>query len=251
MRYRLLETLREYGAEQLADTERTVLAQQHLAYYRDRFENEKGMPGVGGRTIQQRLEQVEREQDNLRVALDRWVQSGVALDWMQQSEGLPYSFIKVLSWFWRVRGYTREGRQRVAGILALPGAAIPTSPRAWLLCSAGELALQQGDFAVAGAHFQESLAIYQELGDTQNELECCLSLASLARDQGDYARARCFYEQMLALARETGDERNRARALYRIGYTAYLDGDLEAAHPFLEEGLQNPSQRSGGRLGDP
>jgi predicted ATPase/DNA-binding SARP family transcriptional activator len=238
MRYRLLEMLREYGAGQLTTKERTTLAQQHLAYYRDRFENEKGMPGVGGRTIQQRLDEVEREQDNLRVALDGWVQSGGALGWMRQSEGLPYSFIRLMSWFWRVRGYTQEGRQRVAEILALPGAAVPSLPRAWLLISAGELARQQGDFAAAGVLFQESLTIYQELGDTSEEAECCNVLANLARDQGDYLQARCFHKQMLALARKTGDERNRARGLYGMGYTAYLEGNIEAAHSLLEEGLQ-------------
>jgi tetratricopeptide (TPR) repeat protein len=239
MRYRLLETLREYGAEQLTAQERAALAQRHLDYYQYRFTDEQYLPGVGGVTIQQRMDEVERELDNVRAALDWWVQSGAARDWLLQAEQCPRHLIELVSVFWIIRGYTPEGRRRVADVLALPGPAVLTVKRAYLLLFAGHLAYQQADFAAADTLLQESLGIYQGLPEKYLELWwCSRTLAHVARDQGDYARARSLHEQHLALARGAGSEREIATALYGLGHTAYLEGDLETARPLLEESLR-------------
>jgi predicted ATPase len=231
MRYRLLETLREYGTEQLTAEEQAALAQRHLDYYRAWIERD--LPGVGGRTLRPKLEKIDREPDNLRAALDWWVQSGAALDWVLQTEDRPFQFLHTLTYFWLVRGYTPEGRRRLAQILSWPGSTVSTTNRAYVLLRSGDLARQQADFAAADSLIQGSLAIHQELGGKWGELHCCRSLADVARDQGDYARARPFDERHMALARELGAESEIANALDGMGYTAYLEGDLRTAQPLL------------------
>jgi len=123
MRYSLLETLREYGAERLTDEERIDVAQRHLAYYVAWMDGNR--PEIGRRTLQQYLGETQREHDNLRVALDGWVQSGAALNWMLTSKEPRWEFFPMLSYFWMVRGYTSEGRRRLAQVLALPGRKAP------------------------------------------------------------------------------------------------------------------------------
>src|SRR6476469_3930304 len=99
------------------------------------------------------------------------VESGAALDRVRMAEAqqVRRDFLPVLSWFWLVRGYTPEGRRRLAEILALPATAIPTIPRAWLLSRAGDRARQQGDLVAADTHFRESLAMSRELNDKDGE----------------------------------------------------------------------------------
>src|SRR5207302_5392745 len=131
-----------------------------------------------------------------------------------------------------------EGRRRLAEILALPRAAGRTLARAWILRMAGRLAHQQAGTTGAEALFQESLAIYEELGSSEGQMQCWYDLASLARDRGDTARARALYEAALARAREAGYEFDIALALRGLGCTAFLGGDLDGAHALLEEALR-------------
>jgi predicted ATPase len=67
MRYRLLETLREYGRGQSAEGERAALADRHAAYYLSLAEGTG--PELHDASQSVWLERVEREQDNLRAVL--------------------------------------------------------------------------------------------------------------------------------------------------------------------------------------
>jgi predicted ATPase/DNA-binding SARP family transcriptional activator len=241
MRYSLLETLREYGAEQLTADERTALAERHLAFYMALSEDTGPEIGVKFEVLPAWLDQAEREHDNLRAALDWLVRSTAVQEWLLQVDEVKHpSLIVLLTNFWQERGYQAEGRRRLAELLAFPGAAGASLPRAYLLHEAGALAAQQGDLAAADALVQESLAICRELGSEAGELWCCSLLAVVARDQGDYTRARSCYERTTAIAQELGEgwECDTACALYGTGYTAYLEGDLSAAQALLERGLQ-------------
>jgi tetratricopeptide (TPR) repeat protein len=193
---------------------------------------------MGGQTLKQRLDEVEREQDNLRAALSWWVQSGAALDWIQQTRLPEWAMIFVLVRFWSKRGYTSEGLQRLTELLALPGAGVPTPPRAWLLLTAGQFAWERADPATADTLLQESLAIYRELGDRHGELWCYGPMTVPAWAEGDYGRARAICEQALATAQEIGDEREIAGALSLLGRTAHLEGDLQRGQSLLDEALR-------------
>src|SRR5262249_28513205 len=69
VRFRLLETLREYGAEQLGSEERTAVAHRHASYYLALAE--RAEPELVKEHQADWLDQLERELDNLRAALAR------------------------------------------------------------------------------------------------------------------------------------------------------------------------------------
>src|SRR5205823_5712010 len=106
------------------------------------------------------------------------------------------------------RGYLGEGREHLAGLLALPGAEARTAARARALHGAGMLAREQGDARSAQALLEEGLAICRELGDQQGIANSLGSLGLLARVQGDTAAARALFEECLVICRELG---------YRLG----------------------------------
>src|SRR5205823_6582674 len=138
---------------------------RHLAFFLDWIEEG------------QSLGRLEAEHDNLRAAL-RWSRT--------QGKGeVGLRLGEALVGFWDLRGYLEEGREHLAGLLALPGAEGRTAARARALQGAGWLASHQGDYAAGRPLLEESLTIFRELGLKQGVAASLGRLGSMARDQGD------------------------------------------------------------------
>jgi len=60
---------------------------------------------------------------------------------------------------------------------------------------------------------QESLSIYEALGDRSGMALAMINLGNVARGYGEAERACSLYEEALDLYRELGNERGAARAL--------------------------------------
>jgi len=228
VRYRLLETLRQYGRERLiASGETEETQRRHAAYFLALAEEAE--PKLTGPEQVVWLDRLETEHDNLRAAL-RWVRASGEAETGLRLGG-------ALWWFWYVRGYYLEGRERLAELLALPGAAGRTAARAKVLNGAGVMAWAQGDYAPARTLHEESLAIRRELGDRRDIARSLNNLGILSYRQGDYTAARSFYEESLAILRELGDKRNIAASLNNLGQVAHDQGDYAVARSLYEESL--------------
>ncbi len=231
-RFAMLETIREYALECLvASGEMDAMRQRHAAFFLALAEEAE--PKLTGPEQKQWLDRLETEHDNLRAAL-RWLEESRTVEAGWQLGGALWRF-------WSMRGYLREGRERLAALLALAGEAVP-SERSWAarakaLKAAGTLAAEQGDYAAARARYEESLAIRRELGDKLEIANLLSNLGIVARRQGNYAHARALYEESLALRRELGDKWGIATSLNALGLLAHYLGDNAAARGFLEESL--------------
>jgi predicted ATPase/class 3 adenylate cyclase len=227
-RYRLLDTLRQYGWQRLVDSrESEAIRRAHAGCYLALAEEAE--PELTGAGQQAWLERLERDHDNLRVALV-W-----AVEREEAETGLRLG--GALGRFWMVRGYLSEGRQRLAAGLALAGASGRTAVRARALDMAGWLASPQGDYPAARALLQESLAICQELGHKRGTAFALYGLGLAAWNQGDYGAARALYEESLAICQELGDKQGIAEALNGLGIVAWNQGDYPAARALAEESL--------------
>lgn len=227
-RYRLLDTLRQYGRERLAVSGDAEKAQcRHATYFMTLAE--KTEPKLKGAEQAVWLDRLEMEHDNLRIAL-RW-----ARETGDAEVGLR--LVGALWWFWHVRGYYTEGQEWLVDILALAKASGYTAVRAKALNGAGVLAYQQGDHKAARHFWEEGLAIWQELDDKEGVAKLLNSLASIALAQGDLATARSLMEESLAAWRELGDKPGIAALLNNLGLVALEQNDYAAAHSFYEEGL--------------
>jgi predicted ATPase/transcriptional regulator with XRE-family HTH domain len=241
----MLETIREYGLEQLgASGELPALQRRHAYFYL--AVAEAAAAALQGPQQRTQLALLEQEHDNLRAAL-RWALGGAAPPAVAGDErGVLGLRLGAALWrFWHMRGHAREGSDLLDRMVSLPVRedADAQGARASALTAGGLLALFQGNQeraallcaeglalherlgdrrGIARALFglgrlEESVALYRELGDTQGLAEALIDLALLAFQHGDNARAALLYEESLALARAHGDRRGVALALGGLG----------------------------------
>jgi non-specific serine/threonine protein kinase len=198
-RYGLLETVRQYGAQQLERAgEMAMLRDRHLAWCVALVE--QAAPALLGPAQGAWLARLDCEHDNLRAAL-QW-----ALDRRLSTLGLRVA--GGLWMFWLRRRHQREGRHWLAALLAL--AADDDDPaskavQASALDGAAWLAEDAQDFAQASAHFAQSGARRRALGQDEHPTALLINEAMEARAGGDYTRATALLEQSLAHHRAQGN----------------------------------------------
>jgi DNA-binding CsgD family transcriptional regulator len=107
----MLETIREYGWEALAERQEREAAQTaHAAYYLTLAEEAER--ALGSPQQQLWLERLGREYDNLRAAL-HWLRvQGSRLEGGDEAAEQALRLEAALSWFWTLRGYRNDGRRR-------------------------------------------------------------------------------------------------------------------------------------------
>src|SRR5262249_33226047 len=109
------------------------------------------------------LEKLERELDNLRMALEWSIE--------QRETERELRLAAALARFWSASDHWEEGRQWLEGALARPELSdhqiggVLTRARALILAAAGHLATEMGDHAMACPRLQESVRLSRELGD--------------------------------------------------------------------------------------
>lgn len=225
--FTLLETLREYGLEQLHAHQETAAIQcQHAGYYMTLAE--AAATELTGPEQAAWLNRLEREHDNIRAAL-QWANTQGDLETMAR-------LCAALWRFWQIRGHVREGWGWCEMVLAQRGA-LPLHLRARVLYGASWISRQGRDLHVATALLEEALALYRALEDERGVASVLSALGTAHMYQGDAAQAVLLLEQGLALSRATGDQRQIAVTLSHLGWLARMRGDYERATPLLEEAL--------------
>jgi predicted ATPase/DNA-binding SARP family transcriptional activator len=235
-RYRLLETVRQYGRERRTEADDTAtLGGRHAAYCLAlAVQSDKGLR----RAEQARwLTRLAAEYDNMWAAL-AWYEG--------QPDGVEGGLrLGSALWrFWTVRGDYSEGRQWMARALARDTGQVAPVAQANGLLIAGNLAYAQGDIAAARELYESALAIRRGLGDPKGIAISVSNLGLLDYVQGDLALARARFEEGLAIRRQIDDQANIADSLINLGNVAHLQGDMAAAKALFEESLA--VSRSGG-----
>ena len=100
---------------------------------------------------------------------------------------------------------------------ALAGAGRSAGAAARALHAEGSLATRQGDYESAAALFEESLALWEELGDAPGTARSLLSMGTVAAEQGDQERAIELSERAAELYGESDDKRGHALAISNLG----------------------------------
>ncbi len=223
-RFGMLESVREYGLEQLEACGETAAARRrHLDWclaLAERLAPERFDPAQAAI--------LKHEQDNLRAALD-WARE-------HREVALGLRMAGALAGFWWVNGYPREGSAWLDPLLALAeGAEVPTAVRAKALHGAAVLANAQGEYARSKAQLTQSVALFRESGDVLGTARAIASLGGTAYDEGDLDGALGLWTESLALARDAGDPGEVAESLGCLGEAAYHLGDLEGAARCLVE----------------
>lgn len=227
LRFRMLETLREYAQERLAESrEMDALRDRHLSYFLA-FAEEAAL-GLTGPLQKAWFERLESDHDNLRSSLS-WSLSTDA------EKGLR--LCGALYRFWDRRGHFNEGRRWCGEAIGQAAEPEQTVARATALIGAGILAWRQSDYRAAQVLLEEGLAIGRVLNNPSCIASALDNLGTVALQQGHNKAAREFFEESLAITRESGERRGIAQALSNLGLASYIDENHEAARALHEEAL--------------
>jgi tetratricopeptide (TPR) repeat protein len=215
-RYRLLETLRQYGRERLvASGEATALHDRHAAYFVALAERaDAEMRGPAQITW---LTALEREHDNLRAALAWSLEQAEQHDEDAPTPAaeLGLRLASALAWFWYWHQHIPEGAAWLDRALRQEAGA-PAARRAKAVRGAGLLAWALDSFGRAQALLSQSVLLYRECGGGGELVValCWLSLALMGSGQDEQsARSQ---EEALDLARAGGDPWFVAAALQSL-----------------------------------
>jgi predicted ATPase/DNA-binding XRE family transcriptional regulator len=253
-RYRMLEVIRAYAAEQLrAAGEEDDLKLRHAEYYAALVEEAERLgAGQGSREVQ-----LQRESANGRAALD-----------FAYERGAVTLGLRLATWFgsfWVKRGQMSEGTLWLSRMLALDeargGQAASPTDRCRALYYAAHLTMHLGRRERALAFAEEALALAERTG-VQADLSHVLALlGSIMLAGGVEKEAATYFTESYAAAKRAGDHPGSIRplsrslaerdavakragapptmglALLNLGELARKRGDLARASEFLEEAL--------------
>jgi non-specific serine/threonine protein kinase len=270
-RFGMLETVREFGLEQLdAVGETDEIRRRQGAYYVAMAV--RTHPVMSGSYDDRRwLDLLEAEDDNLWSVLSWSLESG------EIEVGLRLANRMFLYWYMRTRRLTEARawldrgleQDRLGGASdgVLAPALICASALAHLQDDVGRaqtmaedalaiferigpprdvawahyiLAIpvyMQGDCSRAEQLYQEAVEQFLAEGDRWWVAEALLGLAHIAVDHGDYQRAAAVYEESLQLSQQVGSSSCAASAKSGLGFLARRRGDPVTAHRLFQESL--------------
>ncbi len=225
-RFLMLETLRDYGIEQLeilGEGDDGRLA--HAAYFLGLAETAE--PHLTGKDQRAWLDRLDPEWENIRGAL-AW----------SLAKGHEVIALRTMGAIWRfcsIRGHVAESRIWIERALnATTGER--TAFRSRALNGAGYLAEDQRDLDSAQRFFEQALDLAVSISSLPNEYRACLGLGTVAHDRGDYAVAFDFHSRAADIARESGDQRGVGIALNNMATVRYFQGKPDEAERYWEEG---------------
>ena len=268
VRYRMLETTRQYAREMLMMSEETrIYRDQHLEYFLKYAET--AQLELRGRKQAEWMSLLETEHDNLRAALE----------WSQGTRPeLGLRIAAALIDFWDTHGHLTEARRWLETMLQKTAHLDPSPARVDALLGAMAFAIRQtdleisrklledglalaraidynagiarglmargvvaeyfeGDFEKAEEYYNAGLDIYRRTGDKLAIGQALGPLASCALKGYEFSHAEKLYRESLSLFREIENEREIAGALENLAEVALERRNYTDAHSFAEESL--------------
>ncbi len=237
MRFRMLETVREFAAQQVTMAMDLQLKQRHFHYYLHLVE--ANVP-AGSKTVPPlQLLHFEYEHDNLRAALsfasamaardDRYLHQAVAM-----TLGLQY--------FWELRGFAPEGQNRLEELLDLDDKrdrpSLQTDLRAASYHCIAVLARARGEFASAALSISKSIAIWREIHDERSLATSLQVSGTVAYSRMDYGSAKACLEEAHEIAIRIADNSLLASTMLNLGNIALDLQEWEQARYYYNRSLK-------------
>jgi predicted ATPase/DNA-binding CsgD family transcriptional regulator len=224
-RLRMLETIRLYALEQLAQHgEWEMMQRAQRDYYLALSERAESQLLGAEQAVW--LTRLACEQDNLRAVLQHAITHHDAETAVRLSG----------AWwrFWFARGHFSEGRRWLEAALSLSGD-VAVGIRAKALCGACFLAAHQDDYARAETLGDEGLRLARQAGDHHAEATALFALGNISIWRGEFARARELFQQSIQLYRNAADALGTAMALAYLSNVFVFAGEDAVAQPLLTE----------------
>lgn len=232
-RYRMLETLRQYGQEKLAESGlKSATHSRHRDFFLALAESAE--PELKGYGQIQWLKRLDLEHDNLRAALE-W-------SFLAKDAQAALRLVGALSYYWAIRWNGDESRiytQRALD-LAKNTQDMLLSPWKAKVLLGSVLAFDlyyPRDSASRQAAVEQALRLFQERGDKQGIGSALLILSNLSMWAGDIAASELQVEQSLAIMQELKNAWGIANCLFQYRLIAEAKEERSKRLAFGEEGI--------------
>ena len=216
-RYRLLDTIREFGLTKLRGRgNERALRRRHRAWYAALAARQEAF----GPRRAEWIAALDADHDNLRGALELCVaEPGQAAAGAEMACDL---------WrYWETHGHLTEGRRILAALLDQLDRTSPARLR--VLWTAGFLAQFQGDIPAARRLLEACLSEARQVGDMSAEAWASSFLGWDVYYDGDADQGHALARTALRLQREVGHHMGEVMALMQIGYIHVCAGEAEQA----------------------
>ena len=225
-RYRLLETIRQYASEKLAEGGRAeAVRRRHFECFANLAS--AGAMALAGPTALEWLDRLEAEHDNLRAALD----------WSGNADPANYARLSgALRYFWDTRGHYTEGWNRLGRALTLHTKR--DQVRLDALIGAGLCAYKLAHTQRSDDILSEAVTLAQELGNVGGEAAATLWLAADRMHSQGPDGFEPLLLRGLPLARAAGDRRFELLTLMELGRAALDRGQHAKARTLFLESAQ-------------
>jgi predicted ATPase/DNA-binding SARP family transcriptional activator len=230
-RYRLLETVRQYGVERLREAGELEGLERRFAEYFLTMVEEAEPNIVGGSNAPGLLARLIAEHDNLRAA------SAWSVADLSRAE-LGLRFVGAIYWFWYAVGQFREARQVTDRALALGAECTPRlCGRAYV--TSALTALAQGEYERSCMDFEAAIPLLREAGDVAGTASAMAKYGAARLLGGDVGDAILTLDDTLAFTRGwPAHDIAVIFAKFWRGWAAYAQGDFELAHGLVDANVQ-------------
>jgi len=232
MRYRMLDTLRDFAARLRTLEEDEALRRWHAEFFL--AVAEEAEPRIVGPDQAVWLNRLKTEHDNFRAALAWSIDVGDA--------GIALRLASALAPFWNAHGHLAEGQDWLARVTDVPQPGTGESDlrryRARALNAWGMLARNQGHLPRVTAALEEALSTWRDLGDERGIAVTLQDLATVAYSGDDWDAAQVYLEEAVALVQKLGDSVLQARAFINLGNLSLARSEWRRAREAYTEGLK-------------
>ncbi len=221
-RYRILETIKQYGFEKLSD--KNLMFLHHLKYFIEL--SEKAEPELLKENMKFWLDIIDADHNNFISAIE----------WSVNNDNTEKGAIiaAALGGFWNIRGHYSAGIRLIKNILQ-SSEALDKSLKSKVLSWIGVLKWRQGDYEQAEKYHKENLASGKEIGDKRGIATSLNSLAVVSFYRGDHEQAEKYLKESLTIEKEIGDKRGIAVSINSLGNVSFDRGDFEQAEKYFKE----------------
>lgn len=234
-RFRMLETLREFAAEQMTPSQRAMISRRHAAYFLSLAERAEAASGSDEQETW--LTRLDAERDNLRAAL-AWA--------IAEDHALALRLTGALYLYWDTRYYWEEGSQALAAVLESPAGDPLLRAKAW--CWVGWYSYRRGDVAQGEQQIKKSYELARQHGNREGEADALNRLGYIALALGQPDTAERLQHEALEISRQLEDHQGIARCLACLGDLAATRGQWDQSRSLYQESL-DAYRRSGSRRG--
>jgi excisionase family DNA binding protein len=235
-RFRMLETIREFGLERLQPEEEREARASHARFFLRLAQTLR--PLTNTQALSALFAQLMDDEANLRAALDWLAEHGPAVD---------FAAIVAASYrYWYIVGRLRDSAAWVEQALAQRDD-VADIDWARLLIGRAELLMAQGEGAQARAVLAEALSLLRAAGDPYDLAAGLIAQGGSLNLDAEYREGEAYLVEALSVAETIGDLRQRAamtgRVLGNLGVSARGRGDLALAAARVEAALRGFSDQ--------